>query len=737
MTDPRPSNQRIPSSSAEDPLAEARQRYEVQAGAEQADEHDQVLKHGESFAVFDRHGDIRPVGLGEEGIYHHGTRHLSGLMLRLGGSRPLLLGSTTRADNARIAVDLTNTDVGEGDQRLAHSLVHVSRSMVLLDGACHERLVVRSFARRPVRIGLDVRFEADFADIFEVRGMRRLARGRSLAARIGQSQVLLRYRGLDEVTRRTRVSFSPAPTELAERHARFDLELPDARAVTIDLLVACEAGSSRSSARIGWDEASDRARREQGRVMGSTARLHSSNALFTDWLDRSAADLAMLTTRTPEGPYPYAGVPWFSTPFGRDGLIAALQSLWVAPELARGVLSYLAARQADAVSSERDAQPGKILHEVRDGEMAALGEIPFGRYYGSHDATPLFVMLAAAHWRHTADLELQRRLWPHVERALAWMATHGDPDGDGFLEYARSNRDGLVQQGWKDSADSVSHADGSLAQAPIALCEVQAYAYGAYVGAAELAQALGDAERADGLRARAADLRRRFDEAFWDDELGTYALALDGEKRPCRVVSSNAGHALLTGIALPERASAVASTLMADASASGWGVRTLAAGSARYNPMSYHNGSIWPHDTAMVALGLARYGHGALAARLLGELFDASRHFDLARLPELFCGFTRRQGEGPTRYPMACSPQAWSAGAVFMLLEAALGLEVDAPGGELRFRHAALPEFLDRLVIERLRVGAASVDLVVERQAVGAGVRVVRRRGDVEVIAVK
>jgi glycogen debranching enzyme len=649
----------------------------------------------------------------------------------------LLLGSTTRADNARLAVDLTNTDHGEGADRIAHSLVHVMRSKVLLDGVCHERLVVRSFARRPIRIDLSVRFEADFADTFEVRGMHRPARGEQLAPRVGADQVVLRYLGLDGVTRRTRVSFSPQPSELGERYARFDLELPDARAVTLDVVVACEVGARRSPARIGWEAASDRARRQQGRVMRTSARLHSSNALFNDWLDRSAADLAMLTARTPNGLYPYAGVPWFSAPFGRDGLIAGMQSLWVAPQIAGGVLSFLAARQADAFDPRRDAEPGKILHEVRDGEMAALGEVPFGRYYGSHDATPLFVMLAAAHWRQTADLGLQRRLWPSVERALAWMTTYGDPDRDGFLEYARGNDDGLLQQGWKDSADSISHADGSLARGPIALCEVQAYAFGAFVGAAHLADALGHHQRGAELRQQAADLQQRFDAAFWDPELGTFVLALDGDKRPCRVMASNAGHALFTGVALPDRAAAVAAALISDASYSGWGVRTLAAGEARYNPMSYHNGSVWPHDTAIIALGLARYGHGQLAARMLADLFDASRNFDLARLPELFCGFTRRQAEEPTRYPVACSPQAWSAGAVFMLLEAALGLEVDAPGGEVRFRHAVMPDFLDSLAIERLRVGHASVDLVVERQAVGAGVRVLRKRGDLEVVAVK
>jgi glycogen debranching enzyme len=479
-----------------------------------------------------------------------------------------------------------------------------------------------------------------------------------------------------------------------------------------------------------------RTRRHHASVQRGGARLTSSNELFNDWLDRSQADVAMLTARTEQGLYPHAGVPWFSDPFGRDGLIVGMQTLWMAPQISRGVLGYLAANQAADYDSAADAQPGKVLHEVRLGEMAATGEVPFSRYYGSHDATPLFVMLAAAYWRQTDDLGTVRDLWPHVERALSWIDTDADPDGDGFLEYNRQTDQGLAQQGWKDSWDSISHADGTLAAGPIALAEVQAYAYAARVGAAEMAEALGHPERAAALLDQAERLRDAFDAAFWDEELGTFAIALDGQKRRCRVRASNAGHVLFAGIARPERAAGVAASLMGDASFSGWGVRTLAAGEARYNPISYHNGSIWPHDNALVARGLARYGFHAEAVRILDGIFESSRHFDLARLPELFCGFTRRDGEGPTRYPVACSPQAWAAGAVFMLLEAALGMEVDAPARQVRLRHSRLPAFLERLSIRGLHVGDATLELELERQRHGVGIRVTRRSGDVEVVAV-
>jgi glycogen debranching enzyme len=713
------------------------QRYDVQAGAELADTYDQVLKHGESFAVFDRHGDILPEGMGEEGIYHRGTRHVSGLVLRLAGHRPLLLGSTAKRDNSRLAFDLTNTDLGRGAQRLAHSSVHLSRTKVLWDGVCHERLVARSFAREPVRLILTLRFRADFADLFEVRGVHRSVRGRHLPAVVSERGVVLRYVGLDGVIRRTRISFSTAPMRIERGEADFELDLPDQRAVTIDMAIACETGRARRASAPGFDTASERARGTLTRLVRNATRVSSSNALFNDWLERSAADVAMLSSRTPQGLYPYAGVPWFSTVFGRDGIVTALQTLWVAPQIARGVLGYLAAHQAAAVDATRDAEPGKILHEVRLGEMASTGEVPFARYYGSHDATPLFVMLAVQHWRQTDDVAFARRLWPHVERALSWMDRSGDLDGDGFLEYARSNERGLVQQGWKDSHDSMFHADGRMAIGPIATCELQAYAYAARMGASQLAALLGHRQIAREQARRAADLQRAFDAAFWDDELGTYVLALDGEKRPCRVRTSNAGHVLWSGIALPERTGHVAETLLSDSSFSGWGIRTVAAGEARYNPISYHNGSIWPHDNAIAAMGLASYGHHDEAARLLAGLFEASHTFDLARLPELFCGFTRRHGEDATRYPVACSPQAWAAGSVFMLLQAVLGLEVDAPARQVRFRHSQLPGFLDNLWVSGLRVGSASVDLEIGRQRMGVNVRVVRRRGDVEVIDLK
>ena len=694
-----------------------------------------VQKHGNSFGVFDAYGDITPVEAGEQGLYHDGTRFLSRLELLLGRQRPLLLSSTISEDNVVFAADLTNPDILRDNRVVVpRGEIHILRSRVLFNGGYSERIRVSNHALQPLEVPLTVSFDADYADVFEVRGTRRLQRGRRIPDRPGQEWIL-GYVGLDGVKRRTRLGWNRRPDRVEPRMVTFLIPLEQHGSADLELHVVCEAGTVRRPPRHYADVLTQA--RQHAALPDQHCVVSSSNETFNRWVRRSTADLRMMITDTSHGPYPYAGIPWFSTPFGRDGIITALELLWAAPPVARGVLSFLAETQARTASDSQDAEPGKILHEMRGGEMAALGEVPFGRYYGSADATPLFVVLAHAYYERTADHAFITQLWPHILAALEWIATSGDADGDGFVEYARRSETGLVQQGWKDSHDSISHANGALAEPPIAVCEIQSYVYAAWKGAAHLADVRGEAARAADWNARAERLRVAFEKAFWCEELGTYALALDRDKRPCRVRTSNAGHCLYGGIVAPERARRVAETLLSDISFAGWGVRTLAAGEARYNPMSYHNGSIWPHDNAVVAAGLARYGFNDAACRVMSAMLDLSAAVDLHRLPELICGFPRREAEFPTLYPVACAPQAWAAGAVYMLLASCLGLRVDAPAGRVTLSRSVLPESIDTLRLTNLSVGSATLDLLLTRHQYDVGITVLRRVGDVEIVAVK
>ena len=711
-------------------------QFFIPAAASLQERRPRTLKHGDTFAVFDHNGDALSGPGSPEGVFHRDTRHLSHLYLTMEGARPMLLSSTLRDDNATLTCDLTNPDLfdAEGQLALEHDLIHLRRSRFLWDATCFERLTVRNFHETPRRIRLELAFAADFADLFEVRGTRRERRGEHHGPAIDAASVTLGYTGLDKRHRTTTLRFDPTPATLTGEQAVFIFDLAPREVRSLFIEIRCGAEGSNLPARRAFFRALRDARRALRASSSRATAIATSNEIFNEAVRRSVSDLYMLITDTPEGPYPYAGVPWFSTVFGRDALITALETLWLDPAIARGALGHLAANQATSVDPATDAEPGKILHEVRHGEMAALGEVPFRRYYGSVDSTPLFVMLAGAYLQRTGDLATVRRLWPHVEAALSWIDDHGDRDGDGFVEYGRRTVEGLVNQGWKDSRDSVFQADGTLAKGPIALAEVQAYAYGAFRAAAEIARQLGETPRGAMLDRRARALRRQFDEAFFDEGLGTYVLALDGDKRPCRVRSSNAGHALFTGIAYPERAASVVATLMASSSFCGWGIRTIASTEARYNPMSYHNGSVWPHDNALIAAGFARYGFRREAMRIFEGLFAASTYIDLRRLPELFCGLPRQRAHGPTFYPVACAPQAWAAAAPLSLIQSCLGIGFDPQAMHITFDEPILPGFLDEVVLRGLSVHRGSADVVLRRSGSQVLVDVLDRKGPVRVL---
>jgi glycogen debranching enzyme len=690
------------------------------------------LKHDDTFIVLDCHGDIGASAGGPDGLFNADTRYLARLELVLDDLQPLLLGSNLRDDNSGLTVDLTNPDIyRQGRIVLQKDMLHIVRTIFLWRGTAYQRIGLQNHGDRQASFDLTLLFDNDFADLFEVRGEKRPRRGVGSSKLLGPSEVMLEYKGLDGKSRNTVLRFGPRPTRIAVNAATYHFDLAPQQIESLFVTVSCNKPGGQQPARFFSGLLAHR--REMRRSTAGATSIETSNDIFNEVLCQSMADLNMLMTDTPQGRYPYAGIPWYSTTFGRDGIITALQMLWIDPRVARGVLKRLALYQATSVDPLADAEPGKILHEMRGGEMAALREVPFAQYYGSVDATPLFVLLAGLYAERTGDDATIEELWPAIEAALRWIDGAGDPDGDGFVEYRRASEQGLANQGWKDSYDAIFHADGRLAEGYIALAEVQGYVFAGKRLAARCASRLGRREIAQKLEAEAELLAQRFEAAFWCDDLGTYALALDGDKQPCKVRASNAGQLLFSGMIREDRAGRVAADLMRPHFFTGWGIRTVARGEVRYNPMSYHNGSIWPHDNALIALGFARYGLKHSVERVFTGLFDAATYMDLRRLPELFCGFRRENNRGPTLYPVACAPQAWASATPFTLLEASLGLEFDARRAEIRLRNPRLPAFLDEVVLRELQLGSSSVDLRIRRHGDDVSMEVLRRRGQIQV----
>jgi len=695
-----------------------------------------TLKYGDSFAVVDSHGDVGASRGSQDGIFHADTRYLSRFELLINGVQPLLLGSNLRDDNSVLTVDLTNPDMYfNGELALPKDSIHVVRTLFLWRSCAYHRLGFTNHGDERIKFSISLTFDNDFADLFEVRGLHRDRRGRSEVMYSPETgRVQFSYEGLDEKKRYSTFTFDPPPANLQKNIASYRFDLRPGERCSVCLTLEC--GFEQKIEPKSFLRSMVAAAHELKASTRRAATVITSNDILNQVFCRSMADLYMLITQTAQGPYPYAGIPWYSTTFGRDGIITAIQMLWCDASIAKGVLKRLAAFQATQKDALRDAEPGKILHEVRAGEMAEVGEIPFGLYYGSVDATPLFVLLLGLYVERTGDVATLKELYPNLKAALTWINLYGDPDGDGFVEYYRATERGLSNQGWKDSHDAVFHADGRLAEGPIALAEVQGYVYAAKQYAARCARWLGDDTWARALEAEATRLRTQFDAAFWCENLGTYALALDGKKRACRVRTSNAGQVLFTGIANPERAAVVAECLMQPRFFSGWGIRSVAHDEPRYNPMSYHNGSIWPHDNALIALGLRHYGFMDAVDRVFAGMLEAASYMEFQRLPELFCGFGRRRNRGPTLYPVACSPQAWAAAAPFALLQASLGLQFDAVAKEITLRNPHLPSFIDDLTIRGLRLGDSTVDLTLRGRGNDVAMRVLRSDANVRVSAI-
>jgi glycogen debranching enzyme len=696
-----------------------------------------AIKEGETFLYSDRDGDLddrHEYGLG---MYHRDTRFLSHFLMHVSGRAPVLLSSS--AERSYMShVDLTNPELyaEDGVVEVPQQTLNIRRTRAIR-GRLFERVRVKNYNAHPVRLTLQFSLAADFADIFEVRGVPGEGRGQAEPPVLSEGGIEFRYLGRDGVARRTLVALNPAPDRLEavgnRVEADFQLALAGQQtrliAITVEPVVGDEPAQGEE-----FDTAVHALRRSYEDWERECTAITTDNALFNQLIRRGLRDLRALDTEMDGGRILAAGIPWYVTAFGRDALITAHQLLAVNPRPARDALQLLARLQGTKDDPWRDEEPGKILHEIRRGELAGAGIIPFTRYYGTVDATPWFVLLFAQYHRWTGDDELARKLMPNVLAALEWIDRYGDLDGDGFVEYRSRSPKGIANQGWKDSFDSVVHVDGTLAEAPIALAEVQGYVYLAKERAAGVFQTLGDEATAARLHQEAAQLKVRFNEAFWMEDEHYFAMALDGDKRQVRTVTSNPGHCLYCHVVDQDKAEPLARRLLQPDMFSGWGIRTMSKTATAYSPMSYHNGSVWPHDNALIAAGLKRYGFVGATNRVATALFDTAIHTDDMRLPELFCGFTRRTPNRPVAYPVACSPQAWAAGAPLLLLQAVLGISARAHENMLTVNQPHLPAWLNEVEFRNLRVGNSSLSLVFRREGEITAFSLLDRKGDVRVV---
>jgi glycogen debranching enzyme len=677
-----------------------------------------VLKEAGVFLVTTDSGDI-PFALPHPfGLYFRDCRYLDGFTLTVNGTAPTTLsGAGRRSFETTHRLTTPDLPAVRNGSPVPENTVGLARERAIRGEVVHETLSVQNFGRQRACLDLELRFRARFEDVFAVKGFLSSVHGRRQPPRVIGRRLEFVYDGKDGTRRTTTIAFAPAPAVLEPSRARFRLDIEPEANAEIGITIAPREG--RGGAGTTAHPATSRDvltrwhRRAERIWLDGTTGGTSSNPLFDRVMERALLDLRLLRSRLDGLDYYAAGIPWFGTLFGRDAATVALQTLPYGFPAARQTLALLARYQATAFDEYRDAAPGKILHEFRTGELAKLGEIPQSpAYYGTVDATPLFVILLAQYVAWSGDLAFARELRSNLDAALEWIDGPADSDGDGYIDYRGRFGNGLVNQGWKDAGNSIVDADGSLATPPIALSEVQAYVFSARKESAALFRRLGDDEAAARQERRADELRSRFERDFWDEELACYILARHGGGRAARVVTSNAGQVLWGGLSQASRARAVAVRLLAPDLFSGWGVRTLSSEARAYNPMSYHVGSVWPHDNALILAGFRRYGIDDAALQIFDALFGAASRFRGFRLPELFCGYARSETEErPVRYPVACSPQAWAAGAVPHALASLLGLTANALDHRLRIVRPRLPEWLGWLTLNGVRVGEASVDL--------------------------
>ena len=690
-----------------------------------------TLIDGKTFLSTIVAGDITPPGAPDVGFFHQDTRFLSRYEFRIDGHRAVVLSSSTEKTFSS-QIELTTGNITLRDSfDLPENTVHIRREQLLASDVFYDRFTFENFNQAPVEFTVELLFDADFVDVFQVRGVARAIQGQHYQPISTDGSICFVYKGRDNVMRQTLVEMSPKPDEIEPRVGRWRLKLEPLKQIQLEVQITPSSvlATPRES-KHDLDANLLQRRRAFGEWERRSTHFKTNNEVFDAALNTAVGDFHALQVPIGDQHIIAAGIPWFATPFGRDSIIAAYQSLSLNPQLAVETLRVLAKHQGTKVNDWQDEEPGKILHEYREGEMTLCGEMPFGPYYGSVDATPLFLILLSETYNWTNDENLVRELLPAAHRALEWIDRYGDKDGDGFIEYQRRSPKGLVNQGWKDSWDANMHRDGKVAEPPIALCEVQGYVYEAKYRMSSLLRGFGDTQTADRLRREANELAKRFDKAFWMPEQGFYAMALDKDKRPLEVISSNPGHLLFTRMLTRERARAVVQRFMQEDMFTGWGWRTLAQSEKIFNPLSYHRGSVWPHDNSLIAHGMALNEHRDPALQLLTTLYQAALEFRDYRLPELFCGVQRRENDEPVHYPVSCSPQAWASGAMFLILSSVLGIRPSAQRKELNIVNPELPEWLEHLHMRNLRIGNSRVGLDFTRRGARTFCNVVDVEGD-------
>ncbi|MFE8702443.1 glycogen debranching N-terminal domain-containing protein [Cytobacillus sp. FJAT-54145] len=673
-----------------------------------------VIKENDLFLLTDASGNIPENHSYGLGLYMKDTRFLSKLDIKINGEDPILLSSDAN-ENYMAKILLTNPHMEkDGDLILWRESVEIERTRFIYNHVLYEAVKLKNYYPKPVDFDFSIRFDVDFSDMFIVRGFQTGDIGARTGQTVENKSLTFNYEGADNLDRATKITWDKEEKKvLEEGEVSFHFNLKHLEEEIITFVIEPQIGDEKASAILAPHEAMKKLQDSYQDWNTNITKVQTDYQPLQRLIDRGIDDLRVLLTDLGYGHFPVAGLPWFGVPFGRDSLIAALQMLAFRPDVAKGTLLTMASKQGQNVDPWRDEQPGKIMHEIRFGELANTNQIPFTPYYGTIDATPLFLLLLSEYVRWTGDFNLVKELQPNIDAALNWIDQYGDRDGDLFVEYHQESSKGIANQGWKDSGDSIVHRNGDYAKTPIALSEVQGYVYQAKMGMADIYDQLGKAELAANLRDQAQQLKEKFDEAFWMEDQKFYAIALDEKKQQVGTITSNPGHVLFSEILEKDRADAVTEMLVSPKMFSGYGIRTMGEGEAGYNPMSYHDGSIWPHDNSMILLGMGKLGYRSEAKQVMEGLIHSSAHFEYDRLPELFCGYSSTIGKA-VKYPVACSPQAWAAGTPLVFVQTLLGIFPNSLKKEIQLSPMLLEE-MNELVVNDIMIGEGYLSLKVTK----------------------